>query len=180
MGPFRSQHVAPVSPYLLSRQIRIGNVSAFSCQKTGVESCDRSRSSLSSCSNSSIRFCSPRPRPPTQAAHQLPKTACPESSCCCFSLPVGFFGFIPTLAIYASKGSSSSSFPISTSARDSPTGSMSSPIGATSRFRVFVGLTSALLCHHRFPTADSSSRNNARHRSHGWFLQTSLLDSGRN
>ena len=37
----------------------------------------------------------------------------------CFSLLVGFFGFILTLEISASKGSSSSSFPISTSARDS-------------------------------------------------------------
>ena len=45
--------------------------------------------------------------------------------------------FILTLGISAFKGSSSSSNPISTSARDSPTGSMSSPIGATSRFRVF-------------------------------------------
>ena len=44
-----------------------------------------------------------------------------------FSLLVGFFGFILTLEFSASKGSSSSSFPISTSARDSPTGSMSSP-----------------------------------------------------
>ena len=83
-----------------------------------------------------------------------------------------FFGFILTLDICASKGSSSSSFPISTSARDSPTGSMSSPIGATSRFRVFVGLTSALLCHTRFQTAD--------HRSHCWSLSISLLDSSRN
>ena len=33
VGPFRSQNVAPVWPYLLSRQIRIGNVSAFSCVK---------------------------------------------------------------------------------------------------------------------------------------------------
>ena len=39
---------------------------------------------------------------------------------------------------------------ISTSARDSLIGSMSSPIGATSRFRGFVGLASALLCHTRF------------------------------
>ena len=35
VGPFRSQHVAPVGPYLLlSRQIRIGNrVCVFLCQK---------------------------------------------------------------------------------------------------------------------------------------------------
>ena len=43
---------------------------------------------------------------------------------------IGFIGFIRTLGMSASKGSSSSSFPISTSARDSPTVSMSSPIGA--------------------------------------------------
>ena len=67
------------------------------------------------------------------------------------------------LGISAFKGSSSSSsFPISTSARDSPIGSVSSPVGAASRFRVFVGPTSALLCHTRFPTAD--------HCSHRWFL----------
>ena len=136
--------------------------------------------SLSSSSNSSIRCCPPTPRPSTQAAHQLLKTACPESSCSCYSLLVGFFGFILTLEISASKGSSSSSFPMSTPARDSSTGSMSSPIGATSRFRVFVGLTSALLCHPRFPTADSSSQDNDQHRSHCWSLSISLLESGRN
>ena len=80
----------------------------------------------------------------------------------------------------ASKGSSSSSFPISTSARDSPTGSMSSPIGATSRFRVFVGLTSALLCHPSFPTADCSSQDTDQHHSHCWPLSISFLGSGRN
>ena len=104
----------------------------------------------------------------------------PESSCSCFSLLVGFFGFILTLGISASKGSSSSSFSISTSARDSPTGSMSSPSGATSRFRVSAGLTSALLCHHRFPTADSSLEDNDQHRSHCWSLSISLLESDRN
>ena len=36
--------------------------------------------------------------------------------------------------------------------RDPSTGSMSSPMGTASRFRVVVGLTSALLCHTRFPT----------------------------
>ena len=106
-----------------------------------------------------------------KAAHQLLQTACPETSCCCcFSLLIGFFGFVQILGISAFKGSSSSSFPVSTSARDSPTGSMSSPSGATSRIRVFVGLTSALLCHPRFPSADSSSQNNDQHRSHCWLL----------
>ena len=57
---------------------------------------------------------------------------------------------------------------------------MSSPMGATSRFRVFVGLTSALLCHPRFPTADSSSQDNAQHRSHCWSLLISILGSSRN
>ena len=92
----------------------------------------------------------------------------------CFSLLVGFFGFNVTLGISASKGSSSSSFPVSKSARDSPTGSMSSPIGPTSRPTVFVGLTSALLCHHRFPTADSSSQDSDQHRSHCWSLSISF------
>ena len=55
---------------------------------------------------------------------------------------------------------------------------MSSPIGATSRFRIFVGLTSALLCHLRFPTADSSSSD--PHRSHDWSLLILLLGSSRN
>ena len=130
--------------------------------------------SLSSSSNSSIRCCPPTPRPSTEATHQLLQTACAESSCSCFSLLIGFCGFIPTLGISASKGSSTSSFPISTSARDFPTGSMSSPSGATSRFRVFVGLTSAQLCHLRFPTPDSSSQD--QH----WSPLISLLDSGRN
>ena len=79
-----------------------------------------------------------------------------------------------------SSGSCSSSFPVSTSTRDSPTDSMSSPMGAASRFRTTVGLTSALLGHTRFPTVDSPTQNTARHRSHCGFLQTSLLRSGRN
>ena len=98
-----------------------------------------------------------------------------NTSCSCFSLLVGFFGFILTLGISASKGSSSSSFPISTSARDSPTGPMSSPIGATSRCRVFVGLTSALLL-----TVDCSSQDNDQHHLHCWSLSISLLNSSRN
>ena len=60
------------------------------------------------------------------------------------------------------------------------TDSMSSPMGTASRFRVVIGLTSALLCHTRFPTVDSLSQNTARHLSHCEFLQTSLLGSGRN
>ena len=135
--------------------------------------------SLSYSSNNSVRCCPPTPRPSTQATHQLLKTTCPESSCSVFYLLLGFFGFILTLGMSASKNSSSSSFPISTYARDSPTGSMSSPIGATSRFRDFVGLTNALLYHLRFPTAGYSSQNNVRHRSHCVFLSISLLDSNR-
>ena len=57
------------------------------------------------------------------------------------------------------------------------TGSMSSPMGATSRFRDFVGLTSALLCHLRFPTVDSF----AKHCSASFILWVSaLLGSCRN
>ena len=47
--------------------------------------------------------------------------------------------------------------------------SMSSPIGARSVFRVFVGLTSALLCPTQFPAAESCS--------HFGFLLTLLLCS---
>ena len=61
--------------------------------------------------NGSIR-CSPRPS--TQTAHQLVWTACIESSCSCFSLLVGFFEFILTLGISASKGSFVSQFDICT------------------------------------------------------------------
>ena len=68
-----------------------------------------------------------------------------------------------------SKDYSSSSFPVSTSARHSPTDLMSSPTGTASRFRVVFGLTSALLCHTRFPTLDSPSQNTARHHSHCGF-----------
>ena len=136
--------------------------------------------SFSSSSNSLIQCCPPTPRPSTQAAHQLLQTACPESSCSCFPLLVGFFGFILTLGISASKGSSSSSCPVSTSARDSPTGSMSSPTGTASRFKVFVGHMSALLCHTRFPTVDSLSQTTARYLSHCGFFQTSLIGSHRN
>ena len=77
-------------------------------------------------------------------SHQLLWTACLESSRSCIYLLNGVFGF--TL-ILLPKVSSFFSFPISTSARDSPTCSMSSPMGATSRFKIFVGLTNALLCH---------------------------------
>ena len=40
-----------------------------------------------------------------------------------------------------------------------------------SRFRVVVGLTSALLCHTRFPTVDSPSQDTARRRSHCRFFR---------
>ena len=48
-----------------------------------------------------------------------------------------------------------------------PLGSVSSPIGTTSLFGVSAGLTSAPLCHARFPTAENSS--------HHWFPWVSLL-----
>ena len=108
------------------------SVSAFSCVRKPYSNATIGVVlSLSSSSNSSIRCCPPTIRPSTQAAHRLLWTASPQL--------VGFFGFILTLGISASKGSSSSSLSISTSARDSPTGSRSPPIGAPSRFRVFVG-----------------------------------------
>ena len=43
--------------------------------------------------------------------------------------------------------------------------------GTTSRFRVVIGFTSALLCHTRFPTVDSSPQNTARHHSHCGFCR---------
>ena len=82
------------------------------------------------------------------------KTACPESSCSCFCRLVGF---ILLWGTSASQGTSSSSFPIPTSSRGASIGSMSSPIGARSNLIVFVGLTSALLCHTHFPTAEICS-----------------------
>ena len=92
---------------------------------------------------------------------------------------MGFFGFVSTAGISDSKDSSSS-FPVSTLARDSHTGSMSSPMGAASRIRVVVGLTSALLCHTRFPTVDSLSQNAVRSLSRCRFLNTSLPGSNGN
>ena len=89
-----------------------------------------------------------------------------------------FFGFVSTVGISSSKdsssSSSSSSLPVSTSARDSSTGSMSSPMGTASRFRAFVGHTSDALCHTGFPTVDSLSQNSDMHLSHCGFLPTSL------
>ena len=46
-----------------------------------------------------------------------------------------------------------------------------------SRFRIVVGLTSALLCHFFFPTAETSSLDNDQHRSHCWSLLISLFES---
>ena len=71
---------------------------------------------------------------------------------------MGFFGFILALGAPASNGSSSSPFLISTSSRGTPSGSMSSPIGARSLFRVSVGPTSELLCHTRVFDADWDER----------------------
>ena len=65
--------------------------------------------------------------------------------------------FILDLGSSASDGSSSSSFSLTTSSRGASSGSMSSPIGRRSVFRVFVRLTSALLCHTRFPAAEKCS-----------------------
>ena len=137
VGPFRSQQVALGWPYLLSRHIRTGTVSAFSCQNNVVESYDRSRSlsiflkqfnSMLS-TNTSIFV---RHKQHTNSYRQQLLN---------LHVLLGFFGFSLALGTSAFKVSSSS-FPISTSARDSPTGTMSSPIGATSRLRVFVGLAS--------------------------------------
>ena len=100
--------------------------------------------------------------------NQFLYTACPESYPSCFSRLVGFFRFTLALGTTAS----SSSIPISTSSRGASIRSMSSPLGATSVIRIFVGLTSALLCHNRFPTAEKCPPY--------WFLWISLLCSNRN
>ena len=105
------------------------------------------------------------------ATHQLLQTTCPESSCSCFSRHVGFLGFNLALGTLASNVSSSSPLTIPTSSRGASIGSMSSPIGARSVFRVYVGLTSALLCPTQFPAAENCS--------HFGFLLTSLLCSKR-
>ena len=83
--------------------------------------------------------------------HTRHTNSCRHLHVSCFSLLVGFFGFMLTLGISASQGSSSSSFPISTSVRDSPTGSMPSPIGAASRFRVFRWAYERTALPHPFP-----------------------------
>ena len=62
--------------------------------------------------------------------------------------------------------------PISTSSRSASISSMSSPSRARSVVRGFVGLTSALLCHTRFPAAENCSQY--------WVLLVSLLCSSRN
>ena len=94
--------------------------------------------------------CCPIPRPSTQAVQQPQSTACPKSSCSCFSRLLGFLCVSRALGTSASKGSSSSSFLISTSSRGTS-------IVCRSLLGVFGGLTSALLCHIRFPTAENCS-----------------------
>ena len=85
------------------------------------------------------------------AAHQFLKKKKKQNLHVFVSRLVGFSGYILALGTSASSGCSSSSFPISTSSRGALIGSMSSPIVARFVFRVFVGPTSALLCHTRVP-----------------------------
>ena len=157
MKPTRNEmeHAVDLSVHNMSlpfdracRPDRIGNVFAFSCvRKPQPKATIGDVFSLSSSPNGSIRCSPPTPRPPTQAAHQL------------------LFMFLFLSARLLPKVPRLLRFPFSTSARDSPTGSISSPIGTTSRFRVFVGLTSALFCH---------PQDNDQHRSHCWSLLISL------
>ena len=65
----RGERLAPHS-VKFGRQTECGAV----VRHPVIESCNRS--------------CPPTPRPSRQAAHQLQETACPESSCSCFSLLV--------------------------------------------------------------------------------------------
>ena len=97
VGPFRSQQVAPVGPYLLSRQIRIGNVSACFCQETVVESYNWGR-------NFSLLFFRQfnsmlSTGTTTFDTRSTLWTACPESSCSCFSLLVRFLWIISNVGI---------------------------------------------------------------------------------
>ena len=124
-------------------------------------------------SNGSIRCCPPTPRPSTQAAHQLLHTVCPESSCSCFSRLVGSLGFILALGTSASNGSPSSSFPFGHLHVTLQLVHCLHLIGATSVFRVSVGLTSAHCCAILVSRLLRSVHNI-------WFLLISLLCSGRN
>ena len=78
-----------------------------------------------------------------------------------------FSEFIATVGISGSKDSSSL-----TSVRDSSTGSMSSPMGTVSRFRVVVGLANDALCQIRFPIVDWFSQKNllVRDATVGFFI----------
>ena len=95
--------------------------------------------------------CCPIPRTSTQAVHQPQLTTCPEPSCSCFSRLLGLLCVNRALGTSDSKGSSSSSFLISTSSRGTS-------IVCRSLLGVFGGLTSALHCHIRFPTAENCSQ----------------------
>ena len=158
VGPFRSQHVAHVWPYLLSRQIRIGNVSAFSCvRKPQSKATIGVVLSRSSSSNSSIRCCPPTPR------------------------PSGFIRFILTLGISASpRVPHLLRFPFRHLHDILLLVRCHHQLVLHLDSEFSMDFTSALLCHLRFPTADSSSQDNDPPYSPCWSLSISLLDFIRN
>ena len=70
---------------------------------------------------------------------------------------VGSLGFVLVLETSASDDSTSSSFSTTTSSRVTSSGPVPSTSGAGPKFRVFLGLTSALICRTRFVAAEKYS-----------------------
>ena len=125
----------------------------------------RSESSFSFLSsNSSIRCCPPTPRTFDTGSTPTPVDSMPWIFMFLF-LSACWILWIHSLGISASKGSSSSSFPISTSARDSQLVRCHHQL-VLHFDQSFRWTTSALLCRLRFPTADSSLQDNDQHRLH--------------
>ena len=126
VGPFRSQHAAPDWPNLLSRQIRIGNVSACSlCYETVVK---KRQSEW-------FLFVPPPPTVPSMLSiHSSAFDTSGTPTSVNNKSRIFMFLFLSTRGICrdsysgnlisASSGSSSSSFPIPTSSRSTSTGSM--------------------------------------------------------
>ena len=134
VGPFRSQHVAPVGPYLLSRQIRIGSVSTFSCVMRRQQ-CEW------------FFLFPPHPTIHFDVVCQLHDLRHKQRT---NFLLVEFIGFILAVGTSDSKSYSSSSFPFRHLHLTLQSVQILSPNVTRSVFRLFFPLTSALLCHTRF------------------------------
>ena len=117
------------------------------CHQTVVRSNNGSRSF--SFLHSAIRCCPPVPRPSALAAHLSRLVEIIGIHSCSCNLIVSHFGIFTWRF----------------------NGSMSSPSGARSVFRVFDGLACTLLCHTRFLAAQNCSQY--------WSLRTSLFCSDR-